>query len=129
MVQPLGMIAAFKGAMMKKRLGLVILLSIGAGCSALTGTQSGERSLARGQAVYEKNCEACHGAQGRGDGYSFLKPPPADLTGFATRNKTDAMLLATIRHGHANTAMGAWRVALSDEESRDVLAYVRTLQK
>ena len=111
------------------RLAQIMLLSVAAGCSALTGTQPGDTALARGQTVYEKNCQACHGVQGKGDGYPFLKPPPADLTAFATRNKTDIMLLSTIRHGHPDTAMGAWRVALSDKESRDVLAYVRTLAK
>lgn len=74
-------------------------------------------------------CLPCHGAQGRGDGCPFLKPPPADLSAAVTRGKTDADLLITIRHGHPDTAMGAWRVALSERESRDVLSYVRTLQK
>lgn len=107
----------------------VALLSLVAGCSVLTAASPGDTPLARGKAVYEQHCLACHGAQGRGDGYPFLKPPPADLTAFPTRSKTDADLLITIRHGHPDTAMGAWRVALTEEESRDVLTYVRTLQK
>jgi len=105
------------------------LLSLGAGCTVLMASPSDDTPFARGKTVFEKHCQVCHGAQGKGDGYPFLKPPPADLTAFATRNKTDTMLLATIRHGHADTAMGAWRIALSDEESLDVLAYVRALQK
>lgn len=114
---------------MMKRMSLVVLLCIGWGCSVLTGTQPGDTPLARGKAVYEQHCLACHGAQGKGDGYPFLKPPPADLSAFATRSRTDAELLVTIRHGHPGTAMGAWKVALTEEESRHVLAYVRALQK
>jgi mono/diheme cytochrome c family protein len=83
----------------------------------------------KGKAVYEQHCLACHGAKGKGNGYPFLKPPPADLSAFATRSRTDAELLVTIRHGPPGNAMGAWKVALTEEESRHVLAYVRTLQK
>lgn len=111
------------------RLVQIMLVSLGAGCAVLTAAPPGDTPLARGKALYEQHCLACHGAQGRGDGYPFLKPPPADLSAAATRSKTDADLLITIRHGHPDTAMGAWRVALTDEESRDVLAYVRTLGK
>ena len=106
-----------------------VLLSLGWGCAALTSAQPDGRPIERGRVVFEQRCVPCHGAQGRGDGYPFLKPPPADLSAFATRNRTDAELLVTIRHGHPDTAMGAWRVVLSEDESRDVLAYVRTLQK
>ena len=111
------------------RLAQVMLLGLGAGCSALTAAQPGDEVTAKGKAVYEQHCLACHGAKGKGDGYPFLKPPPADLSAFATRSRTDAELLVTIRHGHPGTAMGAWRVALTEEESRHVLAYVRALQK
>jgi mono/diheme cytochrome c family protein len=110
-------------------LAQVLLVSLGAGCAALTAAPPGDAPADRGRMVFEKRCLPCHGAQGRGDGYPFLKPPPADLTSFAARNRTDAELLVTIRHGHPDTAMGAWRVTLSDEETRNVLAYVRTLQK
>lgn len=37
----------------------------------------------------------------------------------------DAAILATIHEGRPN--MPSWQSRLSDEESRDVLAYVRTL--
>lgn len=120
--------------MRNTRVGLTVLASIflssvGWGCAAQTAAPPDDTPLARGKAVFEQRCVPCHGAQGRGDGYPFLKPPPANLTAFTVRNKTDADLLITIRHGHPDTAMGAWRVALSDEETRNVLAYVRTLQK
>ena len=107
----------------------VALVSLGTACAALTATPPDDTPVARGKAVFEQRCLPCHGVQGKGDGYPFLKPPPADLTAFATRNKTDVDLLITIRHGHPDTAMGSWRFALTEKETWDVLAYVRTLQK
>ena len=110
-------------------LAQVLLASLGAGCSALASAPSGDQPVARGKVVFEQRCVPCHGEKGKGDGYPFLKPPPADLTAFATRNRTDAELLVTIRHGHPDTAMGSWKFALTENEVWDVLAYVRTLQK
>lgn len=107
----------------------ICLLSLGMGCAALTAAPPGDTPVTRGKAVFERRCLPCHGAQGKGDGYPFLKPPPADLTSVAIRDKPDAMLLSTIRYGHSETAMGAWKAVLSEDESRDALAYVRTLQK
>lgn len=107
----------------------VLLVSLGAGCAALTAAPPGDTPVERGKVVFQQRCVPCHGAQGKGDGYPFLKPPPADLTSFAVRNKMDADLLITIRHGHPDTAMGSWRFALTEKEILDVLAYVRTLQR
>ena len=114
---------------MMTRQTVVFLVGLMAGCSALTAASPGDTPVERGRVVFEQRCVPCHGAQGRGDGYPFLKPPPADLTAFAVRNKTDADLLITIRHGHPDTAMGSWRFTLTEKEVWDVLAYVRTLQK
>ncbi|TAL09818.1 MAG: cytochrome c [Nitrospirae bacterium] len=113
----------------KARLGFVLMLVMAAGCAALTAAPPGDTPADRGKVVFEQRCLPCHGAQVKGDGYPFLKPPPADLTAFAARNRTDAELLVTIRHGHPDTAMGSWRFALTERETGDVLAYVRTLQK
>jgi mono/diheme cytochrome c family protein len=62
---------------------------------------------------------------GTGDGYGLFNPVPADLKVPATQKKTDEELLDTIRNGHPNTAMGKWEYALSEEEMKDVLAYIR----
>jgi mono/diheme cytochrome c family protein len=112
-----------------QRLAYIFLAGVMGGCAAPTAAPPGDMPAERGRVVFEKRCLPCHGAQGRGDGYPFLKPPPADLTSFAARNRTDTELLVTIRHGHPDTAMGSWRFTLSEQETRDVLAYVRTLQK
>lgn len=81
----------------------------------------------KGKGLYQRLCAACHGKAGKGDGYALFEPPPADLKAPATQKKTDEELLDTIRNGHANTAMGTWKYALSEDEMRQVLGYIRTL--
>jgi mono/diheme cytochrome c family protein len=89
--------------------------------------ESGKRDIARGKTVYVKLCAGCHGPAGKGDGYKLLGPDPANLTAPSTTQNSDAVLLETIHTGRPN--MPSWRGRLSDEDSRDVLAYVRTLAK
>jgi len=82
-----------------------------------------------GKLIYEQRCAVCHGPQGRGDGPEapFLSPRPGSLVSAGTSVKSDADLLAVIANGKPRTAMPAWKDLLTDEEQRDVLAYIRTL--
>ncbi|MEK7300526.1 MAG: cytochrome c [Nitrospirota bacterium] len=83
--------------------------------------------VARGKTLFVRNCAGCHGPEGGGDGYRLLGQDPANLTAPSTRKKSDAELLKTIHNGKPN--MPAWKGNLSESQSRDVLAYVRTLGK
>jgi hypothetical protein len=56
-----------------------------------------------------------------------LNPPPADLTSVGVQRKLDAGLFKSIHDGRKNTVMGTWKYALSDEQIRDVIMYLRTL--
>lgn len=80
-----------------------------------------------GKTVFVRHCAGCHGPQGKGDGYMMLGPDPANLTSPSTTQKSDATLLRTIHEGKPN--MPSWKLLLSEEESRAVLAYIRTLPK
>lgn len=86
-----------------------------------------ERDTVSGREIYVNTCIRCHGIDGKGAMGMQLVPPPADLTSAAIQNRLDGTLFKRIHDGKANTAMGAWREALSDDEIWDVLAYVRTL--
>jgi mono/diheme cytochrome c family protein len=88
---------------------------------------AGKGNVAKGKTVYDKNCMACHGSEGKGDGLlgQRLVPPPGDLT--ATEAKSDQDLLQTIQNGRAGTAMPSWKGSLSPEEIQNVLAYIRSL--
>jgi mono/diheme cytochrome c family protein len=84
--------------------------------------------VARGKTLFVRYCTGCHGPEGGGDGYRFLHgPDPANLTSPSTKKKSDADLFKTIHEGKPN--MPPWETRLSEKESRDVLAYVRTLAK
>ena len=88
--------------------------------------QSGD--VARGKALFVRHCAGCHGPEGGGDGYRFLRgPDPANLTSPSTSKKSEAELIKTSHDGKPN--MPPWKTRLSEIESRDVLAYVQTLAK
>jgi mono/diheme cytochrome c family protein len=119
-----------------QRIWILRVATVGFVSSLLFGTvaqgqaeskaQSGE--VARGKTLFDRNCASCHGPQGKGDGYRLLGgPDPANLTSPSTTKKSDADLLKTIHNGKPN--MPPWKVHLSENQSRDVLAYVRTLAK
>lgn len=86
-----------------------------------------ERDVLSGRVIYSTTCIRCHGVDGKGDGQMKFTPPVADLTSSAVQGKLDARLFKSVHDGRQNTAMGAWREALTDDEIWDVLAYVRTL--
>jgi len=86
---------------------------------------------AKGKAIYEKYCMACHGSQGKGDGPAgkMLKPPAANLTSAESMKKTEADLRHVIEKGKPGTAMGPWKPPLSDADINEVLVYLSTLRK
>jgi mono/diheme cytochrome c family protein len=86
-----------------------------------------ERDVLSGRVIYSTTCIRCHGVDGKGSGQMKFTPPVADLTSPAVQGKLDARLFKSVHDGKTNTAMGAWREALTDDEIWDVLAYVRTL--
>lgn len=109
---------------------LLLGLAVGAGPRI---APAADGDAAKGKALYagKGGCVNCHGPGGRGDGPAgkMLVPPPADLTGPKTKAKSDAELLKTIREGRSGTAMAAFKGQLSEQEIRDLLAYVRSLGK
>jgi mono/diheme cytochrome c family protein len=83
--------------------------------------------LARGSAVYAKNCASCHGEKGAGDGLSAktLLPHPTDLT--SAVYSVQAMTSA-VYNGVAATAMPAFPM-LPKEDLAAVVAYSISLSK
>ena len=95
--------------------------------AALKVADSPSADQAKGRRIFTHSCAGCHGPDGNGDGYLLLGPEPANLTRPATKTKSDAALLQTIHEGKPN--MPSWKTRLSEEDSRAVLAYIRTLKK
>ncbi len=86
-----------------------------------------------GAATYQLYCATCHGPEGKGDGPAApADPAPADHTDAAYMGKLDdAYLYRLIQKGGAavgkSPLMVPWGGVLSDEQIRDVIAYLRTL--
>jgi len=98
----------------------------GVGLKDLTSAGKGG-DPASGREIYVNMCIPCHGIDGKGAQGIKLVPQPADLSSPAVQNRLDGTLFKRIHEGKPNTAMGAWKHALSDDEIWDVLAYARTL--
>ncbi|MBI4638422.1 MAG: c-type cytochrome [Candidatus Rokubacteria bacterium] len=89
--------------------------------------------LALGKGVYAKQCAACHGASGRGDGEAayLLYPKPRDfvaakyrLVSTWERVPTDEDLFRTISRGMPGSAMPSWG-HLAEEERWGLVHYVK----
>jgi copper transport protein len=88
-------------------------------------------SIAQGQALYETNCLACHGPDGKGDGPVglTLNPRPADLSIHATPGvHTDGQLYLWITNGFPGSpVMPAFKDSLDNEERWHLVNFIRTL--
>jgi mono/diheme cytochrome c family protein len=86
-----------------------------------------EASIAAGKVVYVKNCLACHGPLGKGDGPKSvdLNPKPHDLTAPAVTEQSDGALFWKITEG--KKPMPTFEKLLSEQERWQVINYVRTL--
>jgi mono/diheme cytochrome c family protein len=92
--------------------------------------------VARGKSVYAKHCMECHGADGRGqpgdwrvrDAEGHFPPPPLDDSAHAWHHPT-AVLLEIIREGspQGQGKMPAWKDRLTEQETQDVVAYIKSL--
>ncbi|WP_098504248.1 copper resistance protein CopC [Tepidiforma thermophila] len=84
-------------------------------------------SIAKGRALYEANCIACHGRTGVPPPGLDLNPYPLDLTVHVPQHP-DGQLYRFIADGIPGTAMPAWQEqGLTDEEIWHLVNYLRTL--
>lgn len=82
--------------------------------------------------LYKDLCASCHGARGKGDGAAAaaLTPKPKDFTDCKTMAKeSDETLSKIIKEGSQSVGrspmMPAWGGALSDQQIRELVAYIR----
>jgi len=83
-------------------------------------TWSKDELYARGEALYNTNCVACHQANGEGLGDVF---PALKGSKMATEDKTGHIDI--VLNGKAGTAMAAWGAQLNDLELAAVITYER----
>jgi mono/diheme cytochrome c family protein len=75
-----------------------------------------------GRKIYETYCLACHGFDGKS-----MEPGMPDFSSGDTLFRPDSELFTQIRQGKG--VMPAYRGMLTDSEIRDVITYLRSLQK
>ena len=99
------------------------------------GGATGAGELARGKALYVRQCAACHGVEGRGDGQAayLLFPKPRDLRAAHfrlvstwERLPTDDDLFRTISRGIPGSAMPSWG-HLPEADRWALVRYVKSL--
>ncbi|MBL8510075.1 MAG: cytochrome c [Betaproteobacteria bacterium] len=89
-----------------------------------------DASVVRGSIVYRTYCVLCHGSSGQGDGRAAKRymPPPANLV---MSRVNDAYKEAIIRGGGQvvgrSPFMPPWGEELSNEQIRDLIAYLRVI--
>jgi len=84
--------------------------------------------------LFQELCAVCHGVGGKGDGPSArgLEPKPADFTNCQAMAKdSDEVLLKIIKGGGQSvgrsTVMPAWGDALSEQQIRELVKFIRGL--
>lgn len=80
-----------------------------------------------GKEMYQKRCQSCHGADGKGNPQmeKTLKVSIPPVTGEALKQKNDVELLQTIAEGKGK--MPGYAKNLPSEEQQRLLAYMKTL--
>ena len=86
-------------------------------------------SLELGKKLFTRQCFACHGAKGKGDGpdAADLEKKPHDLTAKSVKSQTDGELFWKITNG--KLPMTAQEKLLTPEQRWAVINYLRSLQK
>lgn len=118
--------------------GLLLLVASAITRSAeLKPPSSSPKLLALGKQIYAKQCAACHGIGGRGDGEAayLLYPKPRDLVAANyrlvstwERVPTDQDLFDTITRGMPGSAMPSWE-HLPVEQRWALVHYVKSLSE
>ena len=82
---------------------------------------------AAGKTIFERNCQMCHGAEGRGDGAAApaLATKPANLR--LLNNKPEGLITMRIIGG--GSVMPAWKNILTEEEIWQLSRYIKTISQ
>lgn len=120
--------------------GALLLAGCGQHSSGVELRTDDPVQLARGKALYEARCAACHGSRLEGqpnwrerDSTGRLPAPPHDASGH-TWHHPDQVLFTIVKHGVAKAAklqdypnnMPAYEGVLTDEEIVAVLSWIKS---
>ncbi len=92
------------------------------GATAAVRDTAWNADYSEGMELYEQNCAACHGAEGRGK-----IGLPLNLQSFLTLARKD-YLLRTMEHGRPSRGMPAFKETLSEAQRRAIATYIKGWQ-
>ncbi|MFB0537691.1 MAG: c-type cytochrome, partial [Anaerolineae bacterium] len=95
----------------------------------LWSTATTPERVATGEALYAKNCAACHGETGGGDGPGgrYMEERPTDFTNAMTMaGGSSEIYYAKTQRGGMGTGMPYWGTIFSEEETWGVVDYLWT---
>jgi mono/diheme cytochrome c family protein len=133
---PAPTVGAILGAMRRPLAVLVLALAaigvLAGGLAALLDTPRPPRGASRGERLFYGLCVTCHGTDGRGSWRAslFLIRPGNLADAARLGQRSDQYLVDIIKNGGApigRPGMPAFGAALSEEEIRELVAYVRGL--
>lgn len=104
----------------RSRIGIALVAMMAA--SALTAVAQNS-----GADTYKAKCQMCHAADGSGSTPAGKAMKAMPLTSPAIVKESDADLIAATKSGKGK--MPAYASKLSDSQIKDVVAYIRTLEK
>jgi cytochrome c6 len=99
-----------------------ILKSLATVVLIVAGHNAQAADIFNGKEVYEMHCQTCHGVDG-----SSVEPGIPDFTRGESLMVPDVELFERLWDGMAH--MPSYRGMIDDSDLRDVIAYVRTLQR
>lgn|SRR5574340_1124420 len=105
--------------------GALLSLILG---GSLVQAQTRLSPIEKGHQIYQRNCLRCHGLalDGKGPDAASLSVPPVNFRTYLSRLKDDVELEKTIKQGKKFLGMHNWEDTLTDEEVRDLIAYIRS---
>jgi len=125
----LGVAAIALGCVLLLQARIDPILAVSAGDGAINPNDVS--MVERGKETYTELCLSCHGADLRGDGpdAAGMDPQPADFSDPHTMVHSDSDLIYWIQNGKQGTAMPGFGDVLSDQQIRDVMAYIKSEQQ
>ena len=128
-------------------LSVLCLLSVEAGAAGQSDSAAGnqpahDKALAdvehftggdaeHGNQLFQRYCSGCHGPDGRGEAKTFMPHVPNLTTKDYIEFLPDGFLYTVIMEGGAAVGksgfMPSWKSTLSDQDIKDVIAFIRSL--